>query len=110
MVAYGVEQHPVIRLGVVRHSAEIDAEAGRAAARLATGNGIGRTRVAAINRARDLGDEADYLRLPFVVDFVRRVRGLVVVLVGPAVDVEDRNLLRVERRMGTRPDAVLTRF
>src|SRR5262245_3363545 len=58
IVAYGVEQHPVIRLGVVRHSAEIDAEAGRAAARLATGNGIGRTRGAAINRARAPGAQS----------------------------------------------------
>src|SRR5262245_26970155 len=84
IVAYGVEQHPIVRLGVVRHSAEIDAEAGRTAARLAASDGVGRARVAAVNGARDLGDESDYLRLPFVVDFVRRVRGLVIVLVPPA--------------------------
>src|SRR5262245_53200504 len=94
IVAYGVEQHPVVRLGVVRHGAEIDAEAGRTAARLAAGDGVGRAGVAAVNGARDLGDEADYLSLPFVIDLVRRVRRLVVVLVRPAEEEEDWNLFR----------------
>src|SRR5262249_39534030 len=54
--------------------------------------------------------EGDYLRLPFVVDFVRRVRGLVIVLVPPAEEEEDRNLLRVKRRMVARPEAVLAQL
>src|SRR5205814_6256475 len=86
---------------------EVDAEARGARVRLRPGGGEGRPPVGRLEVVDDLSSEGEHARLALVVDLVRRVRGLVVVLVRAREEEEYGNLLRVEGGVVARPVAVL---
>src|SRR5207247_2719294 len=96
VVAHAVQLQTIIRIRVIRNRAEIDAKTHRASLRFALRYGVSRPFVEPIKAANNLRDERDHARFAHIVDFVRRIRRLVIVLMIAGPEKEHWNLLGVE--------------